>query len=190
MCRPVLLFRMRLCLCLPSSVRLHAHISARLPVAIPHSCTRRSIPLALSYASICPGPLLAMPPESTPACDLPTPTPTRVNPQRFELAFNIIFLLELLINMYSLGGPFKPFWSSGWNVFDTIIVTVGVVLMTGAPYSLLAAPGPASHMADDTWHLADGSDHHVTTMHSTSEERLSSRCISRVGAVHLGADHV
>jgi len=49
---------------------------------------------------------------------------------RFELAFNIIFLLELLINMYSLGGPFKPFWSSGWNVFDTIIVTVGVVLMT------------------------------------------------------------
>jgi len=50
----------------------------------------------------------------------------------FELAFNIIFLLELLINMYGQGGPFKPFWSSGWNVFDTIIVSVGVVLMTGA----------------------------------------------------------
>jgi len=49
----------------------------------------------------------------------------------FELIFNIIFLLELLLNMYGQGGPFKPFWSSGWNVFDTIIVSVGVVLMTG-----------------------------------------------------------
>jgi len=49
----------------------------------------------------------------------------------FELAFNIIFLLELIVNMYGRGGPFKPFWSSGWNVFDFIIVSVGVVLMTG-----------------------------------------------------------
>jgi len=48
----------------------------------------------------------------------------------FELAFNIIFLVELLVNIYSRGGPFKPFFSSGWNVFDTIIVSVGVVLMT------------------------------------------------------------
>jgi len=50
----------------------------------------------------------------------------------FELTFNIIFLLELLLNMYGQGGPFKPFWSSGWNIFDTVIVSVGVVLMTGA----------------------------------------------------------
>jgi len=49
-----------------------------------------------------------------------------------DTAFNVVFLLELLVNMYGAGGPFKPFWGSPWNVFDFIIVLVGVVLMSGA----------------------------------------------------------
>lgn len=43
----------------------------------------------------------------------------------FEHAFNAIFLLELLINMYARW--LKAFWSSGWNIFDFIVVCVGVV---------------------------------------------------------------
>jgi len=36
---------------------------------------------------------------------------------------------ELIANMYSHGGPQKKFFASGWNVFDTIIVMVGVLTM-------------------------------------------------------------
>jgi hypothetical protein len=46
-----------------------------------------------------------------------------------DVTLNIIFLFELIANMYSYGGPVKAFWRSGWNVFDTIIVTVGVLTM-------------------------------------------------------------
>jgi hypothetical protein len=46
-----------------------------------------------------------------------------------DLGFNIIFLIELWANMWSYGGPVKHFWKSGWNVFDTIIVSVGVLTM-------------------------------------------------------------
>jgi len=42
---------------------------------------------------------------------------------------NIIFLFELMANMYAYGGPVKQFWASGWNIFDTIIVLVGVLTM-------------------------------------------------------------
>lgn len=54
--------------------------------------------------------------------------------------FNIVFLIELLVNMYGYGGPRALFWKNFWNVFDTIIVTVGVLLMSGAipPESPLA----------------------------------------------------
>jgi len=31
--------------------------------------------------------------------------------------------------MWSSGGPVRKFWASGWNVFDTIIVVVGVLTM-------------------------------------------------------------
>jgi hypothetical protein len=46
-----------------------------------------------------------------------------------DAAFNIVFLLELLVNMYRYGGPRWQFWVVPWNVFDTIIVTVGVILI-------------------------------------------------------------
>ena len=40
--------------------------------------------------------------------------------------FNIVFLLELLINMYAHG---LRFWISGWNLFDLVVVTIGVISM-------------------------------------------------------------
>lgn len=46
-----------------------------------------------------------------------------------DTTFNIIFVFELAANMWGYGGPVKKFWKSGWNVFDTIIVTVGILTM-------------------------------------------------------------
>uniref|UniRef100_A0A7S2BAX5 EF-hand domain-containing protein n=2 Tax=Haptolina brevifila TaxID=156173 RepID=A0A7S2BAX5_9EUKA len=48
-----------------------------------------------------------------------------------DTAFNAIFLAELVLNMYSCGGPFLPFWRSGWNCFDFVIVMIGMILMGG-----------------------------------------------------------
>jgi len=42
-----------------------------------------------------------------------------------ELFFNIVFALELFLNMY--GFWWRPFWSSGWNVFDFVVVSVGLM---------------------------------------------------------------
>jgi hypothetical protein len=50
-----------------------------------------------------------------------------------DLFFNIAFLIELLFNMYGYGGPVRAFWRDGWNVFDFIIVVVGIALMSGDP---------------------------------------------------------
>ena len=50
----------------------------------------------------------------------------------FDVAFNIIFLFEIILNMWSMGGPYKSFWNSGWNCFDFFVVFVGVMLMSGA----------------------------------------------------------
>jgi len=43
----------------------------------------------------------------------------------FELLYNIAFTLELGINMYAHW--FYFFWGSAWNVFDVVVVTIGVV---------------------------------------------------------------
>ena len=50
----------------------------------------------------------------------------------FDTAFNIIFLFEIILNIWGSGGPYKKFWRSGWNVFDFIVVAAGLILMTGA----------------------------------------------------------
>eukprot|EP00322_Chrysochromulina_rotalis_P010563 CAMPEP_0115848002 /NCGR_PEP_ID=MMETSP0287-20121206/10686_1 /TAXON_ID=412157 /ORGANISM="Chrysochromulina rotalis, Strain UIO044" /LENGTH=472 /DNA_ID=CAMNT_0003301879 /DNA_START=83 /DNA_END=1501 /DNA_ORIENTATION=- len=50
--------------------------------------------------------------------------------ENLDLAFNIIFLVELLVNMYGYGGPTRAFFRNGWNVFDFIIVSVGCVMMS------------------------------------------------------------
>jgi hypothetical protein len=39
--------------------------------------------------------------------------------------FNAIFLVELLLNFY--GSFFVPFWKSGWNIFDFLVVAVGTI---------------------------------------------------------------
>ena len=59
-----------------------------------------------------------------------------------DVTFNIIFLFELLVNMYRYGGPRKAFWSVPWNVFDTIIVTIGMLLVIGGD----AIPGDLSRL--------------------------------------------
>ena len=46
-----------------------------------------------------------------------------------DIVFNILFLAELLWNMYGYGFG-RLFWKSGWNVFDFFIVAVGILLMT------------------------------------------------------------
>ena len=53
--------------------------------------------------------------------------------------FNIIFIFELWANVWGYGGPVKE-WITGWNIFDTIIVTVGVMTMAnvlGPPFDKL-----------------------------------------------------
>jgi len=42
-----------------------------------------------------------------------------------DLFYNIAFTLELWVNMYAHW--MKPFFRSGWNVFDLVVVTIGVV---------------------------------------------------------------
>ena len=45
--------------------------------------------------------------------------------RNLEHTFNAIFLIELLVNMYSCWC--RPFWQSSWNVFDFVVVCVGCV---------------------------------------------------------------
>ena len=47
-----------------------------------------------------------------------------------DVVFNIIFLLELIVNMY--GSWLRPFWKDGWNIFDFVVVLVGMLTMSGA----------------------------------------------------------
>jgi hypothetical protein len=51
--------------------------------------------------------------------------------------FNIAFLVELILNMY--GFWFWRFWKSGWNVFDFLVVTIGMLSVFQVPL-----PGPLS----------------------------------------------
>jgi len=55
----------------------------------------------------------------------------------FEYFFNIAFLFELWLNLY--GFWFWRFWSSAWNVFDFLVVSIGVLGMFKVPL-----PGPLS----------------------------------------------
>ena len=49
----------------------------------------------------------------------------------FDNFFTIVFLVELVMNMYTCGGPHRRlFWYSAWNMFDTVVVAVGIVLMS------------------------------------------------------------
>lgn len=48
-----------------------------------------------------------------------------------EIVYNVIFTIELGINIY--GHWWCEFWRSGWNVFDTVVVTIGIITMTPIP---------------------------------------------------------
>jgi len=49
----------------------------------------------------------------------------------FDLCYNILFTIELLVNLYAHW--FLAFWSSSWNIFDTVVVTIGVINMVNLP---------------------------------------------------------
>jgi len=49
----------------------------------------------------------------------------------FDLFYNICFTIELIINLYAHW--WKAFWNSGWNVFDVVVVTIGLVNMMKLP---------------------------------------------------------
>jgi len=48
-----------------------------------------------------------------------------------EYIYNILFTVELGINMYS--HRCCVFWRSGWNIFDVVVVTIGLVNMMDLP---------------------------------------------------------
>jgi len=48
-----------------------------------------------------------------------------------EYFYNILFTIELGINMYS--HCCCIFWRSGWNIFDVVVVTIGIVNMMNLP---------------------------------------------------------
>lgn len=54
-----------------------------------------------------------------------------------DVFFNLAFLVELIVNMY--GFWFWRFWKSGWNVFDFIVVCIGMLGVFQVPL-----PGPLS----------------------------------------------
>jgi len=45
--------------------------------------------------------------------------------------FNVIFTIELAFNMY--GSWLRPFCRSGWNIFDTMVVAIGILDLVRAP---------------------------------------------------------
>jgi len=55
----------------------------------------------------------------------------------FDYGYNMVFLIELILNMF--GFWWRPFWSSAWNWFDVLVVSIGVLNMFEAPL-----PGPLS----------------------------------------------
>lgn len=51
----------------------------------------------------------------------------------FEIFFTVVFGVELVLNMYAHWC--REFWSSGWNVFDVLVVSVSVasLALSGLP---------------------------------------------------------
>lgn len=63
----------------------------------------------------------------------PYPMPYKQYPKTWATLddiFNTMFLLELLFNLY--GTWFCDFWRSGWNIFDLLVVVVGICTITRA----------------------------------------------------------
>jgi len=54
-----------------------------------------------------------------------------------ETFFNVMFFMELCVNMYAFWCC--PFWKSGWNIFDFVVVAIGVLSVLK-----VELPGPLS----------------------------------------------
>lgn len=46
----------------------------------------------------------------------------------FELVYNIAFTIELAVNIYAHW--FREFWRSKWNIFDCVVVSIGLINMS------------------------------------------------------------
>eukprot|EP00931_Biecheleriopsis_adriatica_P032737 TRINITY_DN19065_c0_g1_i1.p1 TRINITY_DN19065_c0_g1~~TRINITY_DN19065_c0_g1_i1.p1 ORF type:complete len:437 (+),score=104.44 TRINITY_DN19065_c0_g1_i1:125-1435(+) len=55
----------------------------------------------------------------------------------FDIFFNVAFFIELVLNMYAFW--LCRFWKSGWNIFDFLVVSIGLLGMFKVPL-----PGPLS----------------------------------------------
>lgn len=51
--------------------------------------------------------------------------------EAFDLVYNVCFTIELFINLYA--NWFFDFWRSGWNIFDAVVVSIGVINMLKLP---------------------------------------------------------
>jgi len=49
----------------------------------------------------------------------------------FELGYNIAFTIELILNMYAFW--WCRFWSSAWNIFDFVVVSIGIITSMNLP---------------------------------------------------------
>eukprot|EP00930_Biecheleria_cincta_P041139 TRINITY_DN28176_c0_g2_i1.p1 TRINITY_DN28176_c0_g2~~TRINITY_DN28176_c0_g2_i1.p1 ORF type:complete len:410 (-),score=78.04 TRINITY_DN28176_c0_g2_i1:261-1490(-) len=67
----------------------------------------------------------------------PTGTQYTVAWDVLDMFFNLAFLVELILNMY--GFWLCRFWRSGWNVFDFVVVSIGMLGVFKVPL-----PGPLS----------------------------------------------
>lgn len=49
----------------------------------------------------------------------------------FSYFYNTCFTIELIVNLYgNMGGPMKfAFWKDSWNIFDFVVVTIGILIM-------------------------------------------------------------
>jgi hypothetical protein len=51
--------------------------------------------------------------------------------EALDIVYNVAFTIELCVNLYAHW--FWTFWKSGWNTFDTVVVTIGVINLLKLP---------------------------------------------------------
>ena len=125
------------------SSRALAHCSRSLLTLTAHALLPLTplVPRPRPLPSHCPRPQSL---ASTPALSLPSHCPrprsladpytNQLRPQLWrwgEFAFNLFFLIELLVNFYGLGFAFWRY-NAAWNLFDLVVVSIGCLTMAEA----------------------------------------------------------
>lgn len=59
--------------------------------------------------------------------------------RNINLAFLIIFILEIILKLYGLGA--KQFFSDGWNIFDFVVVLITIVGVIIESFGILSIYG-------------------------------------------------